>query len=352
MPGVFRRTLPVLLPLAALLLADVLVPRSAMRGRRLAGMAALAALVIVGARHTGPLLGRSLPSGSRDALTAFARDSPASALVIADRGLPSHLALALDFSFGRSALAADFVFRDAAPDRTAALTRLIAHAGLAKREVFFLGSSTPSRFPEALPAGWTPYQVRSVPLSYSTLERRRGAWPSQVRDVRDTVTVYQLVPPERHVPLPLHVEVGGLDLALSRGGWQPAEVMLDATGRWTGAAAAIRWPTAACAGTGPLVLRIRAATLRPAKLIQPRVRLAVNGVQIGELTPVDSAFRVYALGLPLAAVRQVCTAPSTFSIESGTFVPARDAGSPDTRELGLAVDWVELTPDAGRQLLE
>ena len=75
----------------------------------------------------------------------------------------------------------------------------------------------------------------------------------------------------------------------------------------------------------------------------------MNDVQIGELAPADSAFRVYALGLPLAAVTQVCTAPSTsrHRDRAPSCRPAMRA-VPIARELGLAVDWVEVAPDAGR----
>ena len=352
MPSVFRRTLPVLFPLAALLLAAVLVPPTARGWRRMAGALALFALGVAGARHITPIIGRPIPVGGRAALMEIARDVPASALVIVDSGFASHAALALDFSLGRTALSGDFIFREDAADRRAALSRVIAHSGATSRDVFFLGKASPSTLPTALPAGWTPFPVKTTRLEYEALERRRTGWPSQVQQVEQPVTLYRLVPPQVHIALPIRVDIGGADLQLSRGGWYPAEAMLGTSGRWTGQSATARLPAAACPSDRRLVLQIRAATLRPAGLIQPRVRLSLNDTPIGELGPADSAFRVYALGLPLAAVSQVCTAPSTLGIETGTFVPARDAGSPDRRELGLAVDWVELTPDAGRNLRE
>jgi hypothetical protein len=281
-------------------------------------------------------------------VAAIAREIPASALVIVDRGLPSHLALALDFIFGRSSIAADFVLRDAAVDRVSALERLMTRTANAHRDVFVLAAPTPSGLRDALPPEWTPYAVRDVRVSYSGLERRRGAWPSQVQEAEHQMTVYRFLPPQHPVALPVRVDVGGVDFALSREGWHPAEIMLSASGRWTETAATLRLPAIQCRADAPLFLRIRAATLRPSKLIQPRVHLSLNGVRIGEVTPADSAFRVYALELPTVAVPQVCTAPSTFRIETGIFVPARATGSPDARELGVAVDWVEVAPDAGR----
>jgi len=352
MPSVFRRTLPVLFPLAALLLGALLVPPDARRWRRIAGAVAFLALGVAGARHITSIIGRPIPVGGRAALMEIARDVPASALLIVDGGFPSHAALALDFSLGRTAISGDFVFREDAPDRRAALSRLIAHIGATSRDVFFLGSASPSTLPTALPAGWTPFPVTTTRLEYEALERRRTGWPSEVQKVEQPVTLYRLVPPQGRIALPMRVDIGGPDLQLSQGGWYPAEAMLGTGGRWTGPSATARLPAAACPSDRRLVLQIRAATLRPAGLIQPRVRLSLNDTPIGELGPADSAFRVYALGLPLAAVSQVCTAPSTLGIETGTFVPARDAGSPDRRELGLAVDWVELTPDAGRNLRE
>ena len=76
MPVVFRRTLPVLLPLAALLVADTLVPRGATRRRAIAGSLLLFALTVAGARYVVPVLGRELPSGSREAVAAIVGELP------------------------------------------------------------------------------------------------------------------------------------------------------------------------------------------------------------------------------------------------------------------------------------
>ena len=200
MPSVFRRTLPVLFPLAALLVAAVLVPPAARRWRRIMGILVLLALGVAGARHVTPIIGRPIPAGARAALTKIARDVPASALVIVDRGFPSHAALALDFSLGRTALSGDFVFREDAADRRAALSRLIAHTAATSREVFFLGNASPSTLPQALPAGWTPFPVKTTRLEYAALERRRTGWPSEVQKVEQLVTVYRLVSPQGASP--------------------------------------------------------------------------------------------------------------------------------------------------------
>ncbi len=160
MPGVFRRTLPVLLPLAGLLLADTLAPRRARRLWTIAGAIVLAGLIASGARHVGPILGQRIASGGRDAIHAIARNVPASAVLIVDRSLPSHLALAVDFIFSRSAVAADFALARSPERGPAALTRLMTRAARGAHEVLLLTAAEDPRapwLPGVLPAGWTPY---------------------------------------------------------------------------------------------------------------------------------------------------------------------------------------------------
>ncbi len=160
------------------------------------------------------------------------------------------------------------------------------------------------------------------------------------------MSLYRLLPPQEGEPLPLRVEVGGTDLALSPTGWLPPEVMLSARGRWTQASANARLPAAICGTAARLFLTVRAASLRPPTVPQPRVAFWIDQLLVGEVAPTNSAFHVYALELPPPAVSRVCSASTTLSILAGTFVPARDAGGPDSRELGLAVDWLEITSDA------
>ena len=102
-PRVFRRDVPVLLPLMTLFQARVLFPGWAARLHRLAAGVLLLALVGVQANRLQTIYrGGTEAAGGREAVESVAALLPVDALVIADSREADHLDLALDATGGRA----------------------------------------------------------------------------------------------------------------------------------------------------------------------------------------------------------------------------------------------------------
>jgi hypothetical protein len=337
LPGVLRRDIPVLLPLSLITVTALLFPAGARPLRRLVGVGAAVWLVVTGAAHLPVVWLESSGAETHRALADLAGEFPPHALVIVEPGLPTHLDLALDFTFDRTALAQRQV-PAAGPAVRGAITRTLnAHA-----PVYILardGSEAPPEDGTAL-AGLALEPKRTLTLPVDGLFPALGAWPDTIEHVVYPLSVYQA----RNVALlPWRVDIGGQDYGTLGAGWRDRETLLGASGRWTtGAAAAIAIPALDCAARSSLMLRIRLASLRPGPLPQPPVRLTINGGVVGSFTPEDSGFRVYAFTLSSAFTRQACRTPTTMMLSAPLFVPRRDAGLADDRPLGVAVDWVEV----------
>jgi hypothetical protein len=337
LPGVLRRDIPVLLPLSLITVTALLFPAGARPLRRLVGVGAAVWLVVTGAAHLPVVWLESSGAETHRALADLAGEFPPHALVIVEPGLPTHLDLALDFTFDRTALAQRQV-PAAGPAVRGAITRTLnAHA-----PVYILardGSEAPPEDGTAL-AGLALEPKRTLTLPVDGLFPALGAWPDTIEHVVYPLSVYQA----RNVALlPWRVDIGGQDYGTLGAGWRDRETLLGASGRWTtGAAAAIAIPALDCAARSSLTLRIRLASLRPGPLPQPPVRLTINGGVVGSFTPEDSGFRVYAFTLSSAFTRQACRTPTTMMLSAPLFVPRRDAGLADDRPLGVAVDWVEV----------
>ena len=342
LPGVLRRDIPVLLPLSLIAVTALLFPAGARPLRRLVGVGAAVWLVATGAAHLPVVWLES--SGARDhrALADLAGEFPPDALVIVEPGLPTHLDLALDFTFDRTALAQRRV-PAARPAVRAAITRTLN----ARTPVFILarnGSEAPSEDATAL-AGLALEPKRTLTLPVDGLFPSLGAWPDTIEHVVYPLSVYQA---RNIATFPWRVDIGGQDYGTLGAGWRDRETLLGVSGRWTtGDAAEIAIPALDCADRSSLALRVRLASLRPAGLPQPPVRLTINGDVVGSLTPEDSGFRVYALSLSPALTGQVCRTPTTMILSAPQFVPRRDAGLADDRPLGVAVDWVEVGEPSG-----
>jgi dolichyl-phosphate-mannose-protein mannosyltransferase len=342
LPGVLRRDIPVLLPLSLLAVGALLFPAGARPPRRFVGVGAAMWLMITGAAHVPVVWLESSGIETRRVLDDLASTFPPDALVVVEPGLPTHLDLALDFTFDRTALTRRHG-EAAGPAVRAAITRTVD----ARAPVFIIardGSAAPPESAKPL-AGLALEPTRTVSLPVDGLLPSLGAWPDTIEHVVYPLSVYQA---RNIASLPWHVDIGGQDYGALGTGWREREAMLGATGRWTtGAAAEIAIPALKCVDSPSLTLHARLATLRPDGLPQPAIRLAVNDELVGLLTPEDSGFRVYALALPPALARQVCRTAATMTLVAPEFVPRRDAGLLDDRSLGVAIDWVEID---GRQM--
>jgi len=337
LPGVLRRDIPVLLPLSLIAMTALLFPAGARPLRRLVGVGAGVWLVVTGAAHVPVVWLESSGAETHRALADLAGEFPPDALVIVEPGLPTHLDLAMDFTFDRTALAQRRV-PAARPAVRAAITRTLK----ASTPVFILarnGSEAPPGDATAL-AGLALEPKRTLTLPVDRLFPALGAWPDTIDHVVYPLSVYQA---RIIATLPWRVDIGGQDHGTLGAGWRDREALLGASGRWTtGGAAEIAIPALECAARSSLTLQVRLASLRPGGLPQPPLRLTINGDVIGSFRPEDSGFRVYAFALSPAVTGQVCRTPTTMILSAPQFVPHRDAGLADDRPLGVAVDWVEL----------
>jgi len=89
---------------------------------------------------------------------------------------------------------------------------------------------------------------------------------------------------------------------------------------------------------------IRFASIRPSTVAQPLVTVSIERQEVLRMSPQDSGFHVYLFGLPDRLTHDLCGSPATVTISADSFVPRRDAGLRDERELGIAVTWLELGP--------
>jgi hypothetical protein len=174
------------------------------------------------------------------------------------------------------------------------------------------------------------------------VDRNQPTWPAPeaTRDV--DVALYRLA---AYAPLPWRPALGADDVGSVLGGWHAPETFMGERGRWTEREADLKLPQFDCAaGRQPSIGAIRFASIRPPAVGQPHVSVSIERQEVLRVTPQDSRFHVYLIRLSDELVRHLCGSPATLSITSDSFVPARDAGLRDDRELGVAVAWVELQP--------
>ena len=332
-PRVFRRDVPVLLPLMTLFQARVPFPGWAGRLHRLAAGVLLVALVGVQANRLQAIYRSGTePAGGREAVESIAALLPVDALVIADSREADHLDLALDATGGRATVGPRRS-GDAAPalralaDRALAANHPVAFLTTAVDEPLRLRTFAGLHF---VPAGRASFRV----------SREGTTWPVPAETRRVDCSVYRL---STRAPLPWRPQLGVDDLGTVLDGWHAPEVLMRERGRWTGPVATVQVPPFECAGGAlPAIGAIRFASIRPSTLAQPLVTVSIGRQEVLRTTPQDSGFHVYLFRLPDRLTHELCGSPATLTISAGSFVPRRDAGLRDERELGIAVAALEL----------
>jgi 4-amino-4-deoxy-L-arabinose transferase-like glycosyltransferase len=332
LPRVFRRDVPTLLPLMALFQARGLFPAAAGRLQRLAAVVLLVALTGVQANRLRTIYrGGTESTGAREAVEGVAALLPRDALVIADSREADHLDLALDAA-GRPTVGprrrgdAALALR-ALADRTLAANRPLAFLTTAVDEPLRIGTLAGLSF---TPAGRASFRVA----------REGTIWPapSDTRPVE--LSLYRV---SARAPLPWRPGLGGDDVGAVMGGWHAPETFMRQRGRWTGPAATMQLPAFDCAaGAPPSLGAIRFASIRPSAMAQPHVTVSIERQEVLRTAPQDSGFHVYLFRLSDGLVHDICRSAATLTISADSFIPRRDAGLRDERELGIAVAWLEL----------
>jgi 4-amino-4-deoxy-L-arabinose transferase-like glycosyltransferase len=332
LPRVFRRDVPTLVPLMALFQARVLFPAGAGRLQRLAAVVLLVALTGLQANRLQTIYrGGTESTGAREAVEGVAALLPPDALVIADSREADHLDLALDAA-GRPTVGprrrgdAAMALR-ALADRALAANRPVAFLTTAVDEPLRIGTLAGLSF---APAGRASFRV----------PRDGTIWPapSETRPVE--LSLYRV---SARAPLPWRPGLGTDDVGAVMGGWHAPETFMRQRGRWTGPAATMQLPAFDCAANSPPSLgAIRFASIRPSAMAQPHVTVSIERQEVLRTAPQDSGFHVYLFRLSDGLVHDICRSAATLTISADSFIPRRDAGLRDERELGIAVAWLEL----------
>jgi 4-amino-4-deoxy-L-arabinose transferase-like glycosyltransferase len=338
-PRVFRRDIPVLLPLMTLFQARALFPAWARRPHRLAAALVLMAVAGVQVNRLVTIYRRgSEASGGRQAVAAVAALLPPETVVIADSREADHLDLALDATGDRPTVG----WRHPGGADAAPALRALADRALATdRPVAFLTTSPDEPLRLGTLAG---LQFTPVGRASFYVERRTSTWPAAADTRLVDLAVYRLA---SRATLPWHPALGAADVGTVLGGWHAAEAFRPGRGRWTTEAATLQLPSFACtANSMPSTATLGFASIRPASIGQPLVVVSIERQEVFRVTPQDSGFHVYAFRLSDGLVHDLCGSPATLTISADAFVPARDAGLHDDRELGIAVSLLELGPSA------
>jgi hypothetical protein len=332
----FRRCVPVLMPLGAILMAYALatVARLGAAFKWLALAGVLIFVAFYGAMSRVVFAERVL-SGTYERVAGVARLLPENALTIADPNTPSHLALALRSTFGRSIVVVSGQARDTA------LARLSEQALAQHRSVRLLVPS--SHEPRTLlPGQFGPMTIRALDqlsLRMTEIDPTSQKLPGRAIVVTRELETYAIEPPSV-APLPIVMNLGPRDFAFASLGWQPAETMQDVSARWSDGAGQLIMPVVDHAPE-TVTLVVVAAGTRPAGFAPPAVQISIGDVVLGSFVADRPGFADYRLALSREQTAAFCRGGSLL-IRSDAFVPARVSSSTDRRRLGIAVDRVEV----------
>lgn len=334
LPMVLRRYVPIVLPLATLAIG-VLIDRAWRRGRpgRLAALAVWATLLAFWVAPSRPIIAAAPMQGVHEELGRVAALLPADAIVVTDATTPSHFGLSLHGSFDRDVL---WVRPTEATD-----VALESLARRGRRLVIVRAGSG------AEPGALTARDVARLDLSPARTDTLRitrllpvtGTLPSAIASY-DSVLEFYMARPRDASAMPVTVEIGAGDLAGRISGFHDAEQMGDASARWTHAEALIQLPVIPATARATLVVRVAAP--RGAGMAAPRMRVALDGVEVGTTPPLGAGFQLVDLPLPDSSRARLAAAPSVLTLSVATFVPAEHGMGGDTRPLGGVVDWVRV----------
>lgn len=344
LPHDFRRAVPVILP-AAMLLIGFLVAEIA--GRR-GWLSRTIWLLPVGLAtaflyDSAPILRTPPGQGIHAQIESIARHIPANALVLTDRSVSGHLALSLQYSFGRSALRLA-----SRPESSDGLAPLIERSLETGRPVFAVIAPFFDDRPEGLwRRDFVNFGVREesvVPIRYRAVQAVTGAFPRALREDDSAVAVYRItaLDTQTRSSVPLTVDIGGDDFRFLIQGFHGAESIESVTARWTTGESHLLLPRLAGPTLAVPTLVLRLSAHRPAGLAPAVIHLAIDGIPVGVITGAASDFREFRMPLPPPALARLLERPAVLTLKTDTFVPSMLGLNTDSRPLGMMLDWIRI----------
>jgi hypothetical protein len=341
LPDDFRRFVPAVLPLGMIFVGGLTIRLGAAAGRaRPLAWLLPGAIVLLSLVQFVPALREPAMQSVHAQVQALAERLPAGSVVLADRLLPGHLALALQTTFGRPSI------RVMGRPPAGALRAFVSRASAKGRNVFFVAGDSADD-PRQLRAvdfdGLRLDRMGEAPLRFTTLAASRTSFPRQLRRASVDVRLYRVQPgawAERRA-LPARLEIGGDDFAWLDGGFHSTEAMPSAAARWTDGLARLRLPPLSVPDGRTLVLALRLAMTRPPGVALPHVEVRLDGEALGSVVDPVSGLTEYRLAVPGVLAARLASGGSILELRSATFSPRESGGSEDGRTLGIVVDWIQ-----------
>lgn len=343
MPWVFRRYVPVILPMALLFIGYLVDTIWSSRARLRALIILIPALLgMTFFAKDWPILRDPPMRNAYAAVSQFSAQFPPTALLLFDGSVPSHLPLAVDYTFERPGLA---IYR--LDDMSAALRDLISRMLAADRSVYVVttGQNDPEEntLRRSDVQEFALYHAGTFPLRYTALEWTQDIFPQVVRPIEQRLEFYQMLP-WGNSPAPItarfEIDIGGLDFPYLLSGFSYRETWGTTTIRWSRGEAQILLPPPALPPGRQAILALRAIGGRPAGIEPPLVTLTMNGTSVGLFTAVTQSLTEYRFPLPAHLLAQGRLTDLVLTLRTSTFVPKVARLSDDSRELGIALDWV------------
>ncbi|MEM4725003.1 MAG: glycosyltransferase family 39 protein, partial [Candidatus Hadarchaeum sp.] len=340
-PWAMRRFMPVVMPVIALLIAYgiVTLPVRHRLLRYAMQLLAVSALIWTFLRMDRLLLLRTEYSGVSQQIAQLAKRFDKDALLLFDKGTPS---LYVPQSLAYIHNICSFVLQEPSPS-SAALDPLIESWRRQGHSVYLVVTGGDL---EWHPSRWT-FQSKGVfDLWFARLKRTSDGLPTTFEDSLFRLDIYQIVPSaekslDQRTTYLLNMEPG--EYSYLRGGFYRLEIAADGlTYRWTNGSACVQVPGHA---NSDALLRLRVAGGRPTK--EARISVVVNGVVVAkESLPPGFNYQTLEISVP-SSVLNSGSQEAIIEILSDTWIPHEAGYQGDTRRLGVLVDWIEWTQQAG-----
>jgi hypothetical protein len=327
-----RRYVPEVLPALALFgaaaLSLVCRPGGARRARCCVAAALLGAVCTLGLWRGRHLILHRDYAGAFERIEQVVALLPERSLTVCVDGW---LAAPLQLLFERDTIAA----YDLTPERGDRLARFLAARSSESRPIYLavFGGDLVSRQVGLELAG-------RVAFGLPELARVRASYPSAVGRLADDVFVFRVVAPPGSWR-PTRIAVAQAPFGLRGDFFQAERTVIDGqprSFRWTGGQATLDLPAPPAGGDWRLDLKLGGG--RPPGVPPPRVRVLIGAKPLATFEAGGPGINLYRFTVPA----NFAGGARELTLESDTFVPARNGFAGDRRALGVMLEEVALFP--------